>query len=209
MLDINPSAKDRENSQNSALVNEAEIASLTQVSQESYIKIFCLIILAIFVIMAIWLFILANYKSNILKNKELILADLQSQLQSQELKNIAETTDRMSSGLKQIASLMKNRSIWSAAFGELQTVTPSDITLRNFLVEEKDGKAKIEGLASSYDNVSLFLAALTKSAKFSQVKLLSASAENSQGKTKIAFNAELIINEDEIKAKNILSGSNK
>lgn len=209
MLDINPSEKDKKDSQNFALVNEAEIASLTEVSQETYIKTFSLIIMAIFAAMAIFISILANYQSNIFKNKELILVDLETQLQSKELTGTAETIGRYSNGLKQIASLIKNRSIWSAIFSELQLVTPQDITLRNFLVEEKDGKTKIEGSASSYDSLSLFLAALGKSAKFSSVKLVSASMENSQGQTKIAFNAELIVISEKIKAKNILSGSNK
>lgn len=200
MLDISSKKEDKSPVNPAELVTESEISGLNQVDTAKIAGIFSYAILVIFVAMSIFVFALATSKNTQLKNKQSNYDNLANQLRSdKDLNQVNELAQKFDSGLGKISSLLVKRASWSVFLDEIQKVTPPDVIYKNISVSEKTYITSINGDAGSYNSVTLLLAALRNSNKFSNIKLISVS--QTEGSLQVSFNIELEVVEKNLTLK--------
>ena len=171
-----------------SLISKTELAGLNKMDDEKIVVVFTYIILALFIAMSSFVFVLASNKTNVLENKQANYDNLENQLKSsKELVEINKLAEQFDSGLKKVSSYLSSRSTWSLLFKELQNTTPTEITYKSFNVNEKTLKTTVSGEANNFSGVALLLASLEDSDIFSDVVLVSTSQTQGENQ-KITFN---------------------
>lgn len=191
MLDISSSNKENKSSQNPAtLVTESEILGLNRIDTGKVIKIFAFIVLGMFVAMSIFLFAIGTSKETQFNNKESNYNNLLNQLNSdKELTSVDKLVQKFNNGFSKISGFLTARPMWSVFLQELQAVVPNDVIYKSVSVNEKTYITTINGETSSYNSVSLLLATMRDSNKFSNIKLISSSQVEGSTST-ISFTIE-------------------
>lgn len=205
MLDISSSNKENKSSQNPAtLVTESEILGLNRIDTGKVIKIFAFIVLGMFVAMSIFLFAIGTSRETQFSNKESNYNNLLNQLNSdKELTSVDKLVQKFDNGFSKISGFITKRPMWSVFLQELQAVAPNDVIYKSVSVNEKTYITTINGETSSYNSVSLLLATMRGSNKFSNIKLISSSQVEGSTST-ISFSIET-----QIVTANLKSETNK
>lgn len=149
------------------------------------------IILAILVLVGTFLtYWLGVAKSSKLKTLESQLADLGSQLSAKEMKEAETKLNNLASQLSGLQKALREKTVWSKLFSELQSVTPKDVRYTNFSLAE-DGTVSLSGETNSYTSLAKFLVAMKGSDKFTDLKLSSSALQKKEQETKLTFAVSL------------------
>ena len=94
-----------------SLISKTELAGLNKMDDEKIVVVFTYIILALFIAMSSFVFVLASNKTNVLENKQANYDNLENQLKSsKELVEINKLAEQFDSGLKKVPYKSNNKT---------------------------------------------------------------------------------------------------
>lgn len=131
---------------------------------------FTLIVLILILVAAGGLYWFKTQKQAQLANKDKLVQELKAQLNTPELKAIDAQATRYSLGLKELATLMSGSTKYSEVFSRLDALTPNEIILNNFSINNK-GVIQISGQTDIMDNVATYVKSLQNAPELSEVIL--------------------------------------
>jgi len=126
--------------------------------------------------------------SNVLKKTEEQIGSVNTELSS--LKDLDQKTTAFSGAVKNIESVLSQKTRWSPIFKELERVTPKDIVCTSFSVEESKA-VLIEGYGPSLGSVAKLLAAFSGSKSFSNPVLTSVNVSDNKAHFSMTVTASL------------------
>lgn len=158
--------------------------------------VFYFVLVATILVLAMggYLYFLKETKSEELKTKEKIQADLEAKIAAPELAEVDELASRYSLGLDEISKLINKPVTYSLLFGEMEKIIPTDVVLTLFDINEKQSY-KISAKGPDLTSTSKFIKALENSDYFESVFLSGDQLTSTEDETSYDVSAQGVVDE--------------
>ena len=164
-------------------------------SAENNKKIFSLIFSAFFILILIAVIAYgALFTINYLTKNEIAEANERLAEENAKLKNLEQVekdVNEINAKLQKIASLQKDRVLWSQVLTDLNHDTPEQLVMDSFTVTTKDNKVTISGSAETRRDIAKLQEKLNSSNFFTNIAFNTSSFAESEGMYTFTMNGEL------------------
>lgn len=154
-----------------------QILNIDQSQGVNLITLFSAIILGLFVIASAGTYLMKLSRESTLKNRQEAYNRLNTQLNSPELKKVNNQVISLTKGANKAKQILNDRFSFGLLLSSINNVIPNNIVFTSLQIDDKQ-KISISASADNDQTVSMFLAILDKSDKFSNANLSALSFAN-------------------------------
>lgn len=146
--------------------------------------VFYFVLVVLFLVLALggYLYFEKKTKSEELKTKEKIQADLEAKIAAPELVEVDSLASRYSLGIDEISSLINKPITYSILFDQMEKIIPNEVALSSFDIDEKQNY-KISAKGPDLVSTSKFVKSLEKSSFFETVFLTNDQLSSTEDET--------------------------
>ena len=163
--------------------------------EKNYLGIFSIIALFLVLISAVGIYIMKANKNSLLETRNTEANNFIQQLNTAPLDSLNKQIVDLQNGLTIFQTAMQGKIYYSKMFSELEKITPKNIRLTTFSMDENN-TVKMGGEANDFSSVAKFIKSLQNSSDFTAVQLVSSNVSelSESGKTTFTLTSKLNTN---------------